>query len=55
MGTFVFDFDKSYQFSTHEGLRLFGFCVVSSNFFFFQKKLESHNAWEQRLTWIKSS
>ena len=44
---------KNHQSSAHEGLRLFGFCVVPWEDFL--ENPESDEAWEQRLGWIKSS
>ena len=39
---------NDHQSSAHEGLRLFGFCVVLEN-------PESNEAWKKRIEWITSS
>ena len=49
--SFVGD-ERNHQSSTHEGPRLFGFCVVSRED---SAKSSPNEVWEQRLGWFKSS
>ena len=53
METFIFGWWwKSHQSLAHNGLRLFGFCFVPWKM---NENPQSNIAWEDRLTWFKSS